>query len=313
MARIYDVAQQAGTHIEDGGRQVVQRSRQAANSPWAERLARFGLVSKGVLYLVIGGLALWTALGQRGELTDQRGAIHTISEQPFGIALLVALAVGLVGYALMRLAQSLLDLDGEGSGKKALARRAGYLVSGLIHVALAVGAMRLLLGSGTRESGDAAAGSWTAWLMGQPFGAWLVGIVGGIVICVGLAQLYEFAYKAQFRRYLRLDEMDQERELWVTRLGRFGYGARSVVFGLIGAFLILAALNADPGQARGLDGALQSLAQASYGPWLLGVVAAGLAAYGLYCFEEARYRKIGRTPSGASGAARSSSARRRAA
>jgi hypothetical protein len=75
-------------------------------------------------------------------------------------------------------------------------------------------------------------------------------------------------------------------------LGTFGHLARMVVFGLVGVFLIKAAIDFNPKKAVGLDGALAKLAHASYGPFLLGLVAAGLVAFGLYSLTDARYRRI---------------------
>jgi len=115
--------------------------------------------------------------------------------------------------------------------------------------------------------------------------------VGAAVVGVGLHELYE-AYKAEFLEYLKLGEMGEKARKWTERWGRLGIAARAIVFGVVGTFLIRAALQYDPKEARGLGGALQTLAQQPLGSWLLGAVALGLVAYGLFMLSVARYRRI---------------------
>ena len=119
----------------------------------------------------------------------------------------------------------------------------------------------------------------------------MVVCVGIAVTCVGLRELYQ-AYKARFLKYLELDEMGERARTWTERWGRLGTAARGIVFGVVGTFLIRAALEYDPREARGLGGALQTLAEQPLGPWLLGIVAVGLIAYGLFMLSVARYRHI---------------------
>ena len=135
---------------------------------------------------------------------------------------------------------------------------------------------------------------WTALLLAQPFGQWLVGTVGAIAIGICFYEFYQ-AYTAKFRRNFKLNEMSDTEQTWATRIGRFGLAARGVVYSIIGFFLIQAAHQSSSNPARGLEGALDSLAQQPYGRWLLGIVALGLMAYGLYYIVQARYRRIGVT------------------
>lgn len=266
--------------------------KETAASPWAVWLMRLGHAAIGVVYIIVGVLAVRTALGSGGQTTDKQGALQTILDQPFGKVMLGAVAVGLCGYVLWRFVQAIADPERKGSGAKGLAIRSGFLVSGIVYGALALTAVRgVMSASGSTGGRGDEAKSWTAWLLEQPFGVWLVGIVGAIIIGVGIAQLWK-AYSAKFRKYFNLHRMSETEDRWATRLGRFGLSARGVVFGIVGYFLIQAALNFDPNQARGLDGALQALLQQSYGVILLGVVAAGLIAYGLYMLVAARYRRI---------------------
>ncbi len=260
-------------------------------SPWLVGLGRLGHAAKGVVYLLVGVLAVQVVLGRGGETTDNKGALTRIAEAPFGKFLLIAMAVGIAGYALWRMLQALLDTDGEGNDAEGIAKRLGYAGSAVIYTGLALSAVQLLRTGNAGESGSQSAQGWTAQLMEKPFGQWLVAIVGLLVIGIGGYQIYK-GYKATFREDLELGAIGATEENWVTRLGRFGHIARGIVFGVIGIFLIVAALQANPGEARGIDGALATLAQQSFGPLVLGAVAIGFVAYGIYMFAEARYRRM---------------------
>jgi len=159
------------------------------------------------------------------------------------------------------------------------------------YAGLALSAIRLITGSGSGDSSTTSTQDWTARLLSQPFGQWLVGAVGAFTIGLGFYQLYK-AYKAKFRKEMKLQEMSATEETWATRIGRLGEAARGIVFTIIGFFLIQAARQSDASEAQGLDGALQALAQQPYGPWLLGIVAIGLVAYGIHMGVQARYRRI---------------------
>lgn len=272
----------------------IQKSvAQAANNPWFERLARLGIAAKGVVYFVVGLLAIQAAIGAGGQTTDQAGALSAIVTQPFGKVLLSIIVLGLIGYVLWRLVQAILDPEhqGERTDAKHIAQRLGYALSGFIYAGFAATAIKLIAGSGS--SGGNATQDWTARFLSQPFGQWLVGTAGAVTIGIGFAYLYE-AYKAKFRRHFKLHQMSQKEQKWATILGRFGIAARAIIFVLTGFFLIQAALQSNANEARGLGGALESLAQQSFGSWLLGLVALGLIAFGIYSLVEARYRRFGR-------------------
>ncbi|MEZ4615988.1 MAG: DUF1206 domain-containing protein [Caldilineaceae bacterium] len=259
--------------------------------PWVVWLARFGYAAKGLVYITIGALAIQAAIGSGGKTTGPSGALGSLANQPFGQVLLGLVALGLFGYALWRLVQAWVDPENEGSDAKGIVKRIGYAISGIIYGAFSVEAIRLASGSGSGGSDSGQAQDWTARLMAQPYGIWLVGIVGVIVIGVGLYQFYR-AYSAKFRTKLKLHEMNHKEELWATRVGRLGFAARGVVYGVIGTFLIVAAVRANPSEAVGIGEALQKLSQQPYGPWLLGIVALGLLAYGFFAVVLARYRRI---------------------
>jgi hypothetical protein len=266
--------------------------RQAVRNPWTERLARLGYLAKGVVYAVVGVLALQVAFGTGGKMTDTQGALATLAQEPWGKALLAVVAVGLVGYVLWRVVQAWMDPDGKGTDAKGLVTRAGYLVSAAIHASLAVAAFRLVLETGgVGAHGDQSAQSWTARLMSKPFGQALVAVVGLVIAGVGLWQVYK-AWKEKFRKKLRLEGMRPPQAEWAVRISKLGILARGGVFVLIGGFLVQAALTANPRRAHGLDGALETLAAQPYGAVLLALAAAGLVAYAVYMAVEARYRRF---------------------
>lgn len=264
-----------------------------ARSRWVVRLARVGYTAKGIVYIVAGALSVLTALGAGGELTDLRGSMHTVARQPFGRAMLGVVAFGLVAYVIWRWVQAITDADRKGRSLKGLLLRASYFGSGAAYAGLALGAARIVFGA-DEPSQTEQAQTGTARLMSMPYGGWLVMLAGVGVVGFGLWQCYK-GIAVKFRKRLKLGEMRETRREWYLLAGRLGYPARGVVFIILGVFLLQAARDFDPRQARGLDGALQLLAQQSFGPVVLGVVAAGLVAYGLYTLVEARFRQIAGT------------------
>ena len=258
-----------------------------AHSRPFEWLARAGLVARGVIYAIIGVLAIKLALGDGGETTNQNGALATISKQPFGKALLILMAIGLAGYSIWRLVRAAIGHGPESADD--LKERVDGLASGIAYGALFVTAVSIFIGSGSGGSGspDKATGGVLDW----PGGQILVAIAGLVVIGVGVQQ----GYKGITRKFLensKTELMSQTVERWFTALGVFGHLARLVVFALIGYFFIRAAIDYDPDKAVSLDGALTAVGQASYGPILLGIVAAGLIGFAAYSVADARYRKV---------------------
>ena len=259
--------------------------------PWVKTLARLGYATKGVVYTIIGVIAALAALRGGGETTDSRGALEEIVRRPYGHVLLIVVAVGLAGYALWRLTQAVLDTEDKGSEWNALVVRAGYACIGFVYFGLGDSALSLVLGGAAGDSSDEKSRCWTATFMGLPFGRLLVGLGGLGFIGCGLWQFYK-AYKTKFQNKLKHGEMGEHASKFVTRAGQFGLASRGLVFGVVGVFLIQAALRARAHEARGLGGALHALEEQPAGPWVLGVVALGLIAYGLLMFALALYRRI---------------------
>lgn len=275
-----------GTGAQDLGDKAKRGGEELAHAKTLGWLARAGLVARGVVYGIIGVLALKLALGDGGKATDQEGALQTIAHQSFGELLLVLVAIGLGGYSLWRLIRAAV-------GHGAEQRDSGFdrisaLDSGIAYGLLCVAAIGILTSSG---GGSGSTKQTTSGVLGWTGGTWLVGAAGAILIGVALYQ----AYKGLGRKFLedaKTGEMSEGVEKAYTALGVFGIVARAVVFALIGYGLLKAAIDYNPKEAIGLDGALRELAHASYGPALLGLVAAGLIGFGLYSIVDARYRKV---------------------
>lgn len=271
---------------KDTGDELADR---AGDSPWVEGLARAGLAARGVLYAVVGALALQVAFGKRGEHADKQGALTALARQPLGKLLLVVVSIGFAGYALWRLLSAVLDTEGRGSDAGGWAQRAADLGRGLLYAGFFVAAARLVAGSSgddrTREA------DLTARVMGAPVGRVAVAMLGLAVIAAGLYNGYR-AVSRKYRRKLETSSLGAGARRLLTGVATAGLAARMVVFCLIGAFLVKAAVRYDPNEAVGVDGALKRLADRSHGPWLLGLVAVGLFLFGIYSFVEARYRRL---------------------
>ena len=267
-------------------RRAEQTGEKIERTTTFEVLARAGFVARGVIYAVIGVLAVKLALGDGGKTTNQSGALRTIAQQPFGKVLLILVAIGLAGYSLWRLFRALLGHGPEDSDS-GLDRVAAF-ASGIAYALIFVLAIEILLGSGGSSGNPKKP---TAGVLGWPAGTWIVGIAGVILCGVGLYQGYRGLSK-DFLDDSKTEEMSPGVRTWITGIGVFGHLARMVVFGLIGVFLIRAAVDYNPNKAVGLDGALAKLANHSYGSYLLGIVATGLIAFALYSFSDARYRRI---------------------
>ena len=270
----------------------VQRAQaegaKVARSRGFEWLARAGFIARGLIYGIIGVLAIKLAVGVGGTTTNQQGAMKTIAHQPFGQVLLILVAIGLAGYSLWRLVHALLGHGPEDSDSGF--ERVAACGSGIVYAGLCAIAVEILVGSGS-SSGSGSTHKETAGVLGWPGGTWLVGVAGVVLIGVGLFQGYRGLTRA-FLKDSKTEQMSAKVRTWIEWIGCFGHLARMTVFGLVGVFLIKAAIDYSANQAVGLDGALAKIAHASYGPVLLGIVAAGLIAFALYSLSDARYRRI---------------------
>ena len=259
---------------------------------WYAVLARVGLVAKGLSFGLVGALAIELAAGHGGKATSREGALAQLAHHTFGTIVLIALAAGFAAYALWRFVQAFAEeQDGDDGALKVWGKRAGYVGRGLIYAGLTYSTIRILVGSAGSTSQDQKAHKSAAMVLGWPGGRWIVGAAGILVVGVGLWNLYR-GLARKFEDKWRVGSLSPTWRRWGARAGVAGHVARCVVFGLIGIFVTKAAVDYNPKDAIGLDGALRKLAHASYGPYLLGVTAAGLIAYGVFCLVDARLRDV---------------------
>jgi hypothetical protein len=268
---------------------MAGKAEQVAESSWVEGLARFGLVAQGASFMLVGVLAIKLAVGEGGKATDRQGALRAIAQEGSGRVIVVVLAVGFGAYALWRLAQVFLGHEVEEPGaREKWSKRLSALGKAALYGALCAAAVSILLGEsgGGDEEEEAAEG-----ILGWPGGRW---IVGAVAVAIGAAAVWNFyrAVSGQYKDSLKEWKMSAGEERWTTAIAFIGFMARTVVFGIVSWFLFKAAVEHDPKDAQGLDGALQRLVDAPYGKWLLAIVAAGLFAYGLFCLIQARYRQV---------------------
>lgn len=257
----------------------------------ATLLARLGFAARGLVYLLVGWFALDAAM-RGGETADNQGAIASLSDEPFGHVLLAIIAAGLLGYAVWRLTEGIANPERVGRDAKGNLKRIGHVVSGVAHLVLAWTAGRLALRSGEASGGtspgDESARDWTAWLLSQPLGQVLVGIVAIGLLAAALQQAAR-AWSGKFVDDLRHDTPIPDH---VCTIGRIGYGARAIVFVIIGGFFAVAAWKSQASEAGGMADALGTLQAQPGGKWLLAATGVGLVLFGVYSFIEARYRRI---------------------
>ena len=270
---------------------VHQRVKQAARdvAPWIERLARLGYFSRGVVYVVVAFIAGRAAFGDRSP-AGARGAMLEIVRQPFGRVAIAVVAAGLMGYAIWRLVEAVLDPERKGTKLKGLGKRTAYLFTAVIYTGLAATALGLAFGG--RSRGDqTSAGQWTAPVMAHPLGRWAVAAVGVVVAGYGCWLLYRSVAKEPEKR-LDLSRFSEHARRAFKLAGRIGIAARAVVFGVVGIWLVKSALDFRPEEARMPTGALETVRQQPHGHWLLALIAVGLAGFGFFEMVKARYRHI---------------------
>jgi hypothetical protein len=260
----------------------------AADSKTLEWFTRGGFVGYGVVHLLFAWLALQIAFGTSSGDGDQSGALRKLAEQPLGKTLVILTVVGLVAMAIWQAFEAAIG-HREETGKSRIAERIASAVRVGIYVYFAITGYKVLSGANSSSADSQEKAS--AHLMHATGGRLLVGAIGVVVAAVGVG-LVVYGYLKKFEKHLHMGRMSGRVRTLTRRLGVAGYAAKGVAYAIAGVLLVVAAVTYDPDKARGLDGALRTLAEQSYGTWLLALVAAGIAAYGAFCFIQARYRKV---------------------
>jgi hypothetical protein len=264
-------------------------ARRAADSRAMNWLARAGLAARGVIYILVGIIAAQIAVDGSRQQADRVGAVRLVAQTTFGSIILWLLVVGFAGMTLWRLSEAAWD-SAEPGGRKG-SKRLANLGRGVLYAVVTYGLLEYALGVGHPASSDNQSQDLTATAL-RHHGGQVIVAVGGVIIAVAGVYLMYSAYKLKFRERLRMRPASARTRKIVMRLGQIGGIARGVVFATIGIFLVIAAKDADPQQAKGVDSALRVLAHTPLGPWLLVVVAAGLVMFGAYSLCEARWRAV---------------------
>jgi len=262
-------------------------AKKAANSTPVKLGARIGILSYGVTHLLIAGLALQVAFGNGGQ-ADESGAFAALARQPFGQVLLWVLVVGFVAVALWRLESAIWGYDYVSDSAKKIRKRVVSAAKALLFLVLAFLAGQTAAGGGGGGGGGQQGA--TAGVLGLPGGQLIVGAVGVGILVVGVVKVVEGIQK----KFLEDMDVPSDRRVRkvAERTGQIGFVAKGVSIGLIGVLVVVAAIRFRPEEASGLDAALKGLAEQPFGPYLLIAVALGLAAYGVFCFFDARYHRV---------------------
>src|SRR5215472_757622 len=267
-------------------RRVTARARRLSQGPAFRALARSGLVARAAIYLLIGWIAVLVAVGHTARKPNQEGALQLLAGKPYGSISLWLLGIGFAGYALWRLSEAAFGVTGEGNGAgpraKSLARAVVYAF--LCYLTFQV--IAHAAGDQTRQQQDL-----TASVMRHPGGQWLVAIVGLVVVAAGVMLIVE-GVRCRFMKYLMTSRMSASARRVVQRLGQIGVTARGLVFAIVGALVVDAAVTFRPSKSGGLDKALLTLRGEPFGDFLLLLVAVGLVIFGAYGLAEARWRKV---------------------
>ncbi|MFJ3229967.1 DUF1206 domain-containing protein [Streptomyces sp. NPDC086787] len=272
--------------------QGIGQARRAARSPAVTSAARAGFVARGVIYLLIGVISLRIAFADGGgQQADRGGALGEVAAKPFGVVLLWILGVALAGMALWRLSEAVFGqagADGQKASKRAMAagRCVFYGFVSYSVLSFAAGDSGSGSGSSDKKSRDV-----TAKALEWPGGQWIVAVAGLVVAGAGV-WIAVRAIMRKFHKHMKMSEMSAKTRKVVDFVGILGGTARGAVFAAAGAFAVTAAVRHEPGKAKGMDDTLRSFADTPVGPWLLVLVAVGLAAFGVFSWANARWRRV---------------------
>lgn len=257
---------------------------------WVENFARWGYAAKGIVYCLLGILALIAAFGSgSSKNTEKQDVFNLILEQPFGKFLLGAVALGLLGYVMWRLIEVFKDPHNHGKKIKGIIVRIGYLISALVYFSFSVIAIKLILGNGAGSNSGNTQQTLLSKVMSYEAGVWAVGIVAIIFMIRGIQQIAK-AFTGKFRKDIQEGKIDRKYRTLLVRAGSAGYFSRGIVWGIVGFLFLKAAIHSNPSEVGDTSNALGLLE--NFGSWVLGTVAAGLICYGVFKILEALYKRF---------------------
>ncbi len=258
--------------------------RRAEDSNWLDHAVSAGLVAYGVVHVIIGFLAVRLALGDRSGEASASGALHELAQQPFGLILVWAVAVGMLLLVVWRLLEAGFGHRDEDDSTK-WRKRASSILRAVIYGALGVTALKVATGSGGSGGGSQGV---TAKLMDLPAGQWVVVAVGLAIIGYAGALVWR-GWTEKFAEHLETEGKLGYSGAGYLLLGKIGYIAKGVSLAVVGVLFGYAGATHQSGKSGGLDQALQEVLRQPFGPYLLIAIGVGIAAYGLFCFARARH------------------------
>ncbi|MCT2534703.1 DUF1206 domain-containing protein [Aquibacillus koreensis] len=258
--------------------------------PWIRRLARIGYMARGLVFVMVGILTFMAAVGVGGNASGTQGMFRSLAGMPFGEILLWLIAIGLLLYEMWLFIKVIKAPQNKGKGWKELFSRGASLVIAIIYGGLIYSAFSIALHAGS-SSGNTEK-TWSAKLLSQPFGQWLIAGLGIAIIVYGILELCK-GITTKFMKRFHTEDMSAHEYKIAKNAGRLGLVSRGAVFGMIGFFFIKTAWTSDSDQAKGLDGVLSELSQEPYGQIILAIAAIGLFLYGVYQIARGRYQHMG--------------------
>ncbi len=259
-----------------------------------ETVIRFGIGTKGFVYVLLGGLTVLAASGMGGKKSSSKGVFGYLAGSTIGQILLAITAAGLVAYVFWRFYQTFADPENKGTGTKGIARRLGYFSSGIIYAFLAFSALDILFGWSTGSGSESGSGGGSNLMiskaLGQTYGQLIVGFIACIYLGKAIYQGYR-AYSGNFKKKIQEQHIDKKTQKLLIISGTAGYTARGIVIGIIAYLTFRAAFTSNSGKSGGTKEAFDFL-QNEFGTLILGVVALGLILYGIFMLIKARHRKV---------------------
>ncbi|HET8885187.1 MAG TPA: DUF1206 domain-containing protein [Salinimicrobium sp.] len=254
------------------------------------KIARTGYVAKGSVYAIAGVLTLMASFNLGGQKTGKLQVLQFLDKQPFGNALLVILALGLLCYASWRLFQAISDPEGISANKNGKLKRIAFFASGCIYIGLAILAILRVINAG--NTGGSSTSSENTSFLASEIGLIVIGIIGAILIFIGLFQFYKIYKETFWRKFDEKSKMEEKRRKTIKNSAVFGLSSRGILFIIIGYFAVRAAITSNPSKIKTTTEAFSFLRESAFGAWLMGIVAAGLIGYAIYMFMTAKYRKF---------------------
>ena len=271
---------------------TVEAAEEAVSHPYVKRLAELGFYTKGFLFIVIGVLAILVAVGDRsGKFADPTGALTVVAQFTYGKVLLIIFVVGAIGHGAWNILRGVADVDNQGKKWQGIVKRCIAVGVGFFYFFLAWTAWSIFTTVGVEIENGTVQKTMTAVILALPLGALIVFLIGLSIIGAGINECYR-GLTGKFQEDFRLRELEGRKQKIITILGALSFTARAVIFGLMGYFFIRAAIDSNPNEAMGIDGALSILASSYYGKILLFIAATGVICHGILSLYEARYRRI---------------------